>query len=301
MKSSLVIGLVLLLACLPQAAEAILFDLLDGILDSIVAFFCSLPLIDLLCKNDALRVDYYEGFNVNMEITEEQARSLMPSSQFTPVPMKVLNDEDPGVFMLSWYVAVLAGNFVGFETQSKRADLFSYAIDPFGELCIVLVGAIMEVPEFLLDNPWLLDLFKQAVEDLALDSRTGTEGYPHFYASTFEITGNGFQIAVGDQTFGISSIECTTPAVSTFSLEFVNANSQAYRSPIDKHVNYFNQDFVDANVLILGEDCLVIENFEAFVEFNPDGMGLMHSAQYYGSSEIAISWFFEDVTTDATP
>jgi len=287
--------LALLLAFLmPQAADAdIMSDLFGGILDILLGLVCAIPIAgDLLGLPCPLKIDYFEGIQLHFEISEEQARLLMPSQQFTPVKMRILQDgEESAVYMLSWYVARMGGNFIGFYSKSLRADLFIAAMDPSDELCIVFVAAIAEIPKPIRGFPFLVENFQQFLEGFALDSRTEALAYPQYYASTFEISDSGFQITVDDQSFGISTSSCT-PDISKFTPLFVDVNRQTYKSPIDKHINFFDESFALADVFSLDLDCLQIDNLDSFVGFHPEGMGILHSAQAYGDGNVPIVWTY---------
>jgi hypothetical protein len=52
-------------------------------------------------------------------------------------------------------------------------------LDGEGEPGLYFLGAFMENPDIVRSNPVAFEIFKQLVEELALDSSTGEPAYPH--------------------------------------------------------------------------------------------------------------------------
>jgi hypothetical protein len=285
---------------------------------------------DMTC-NESQSYAYYQGINLNFVISESEAKALMPSRNFSPYKIKLLDTDEGKNYYVSWYAAVLAAeDFLGQgESRVGRVDLFTYAKDAAGEVALVIFGAIMEIPAELQD-PAIFEIFKNAVEKLSVDSTTNEIAYPHYYATKMVIDENGFEAIIGNTSIRASvrenlgernmkkigkkgkrtkksskknkstksggrsrSRECNF--ASQFSREFVSINSQAYKSPVDKTVTYFNKDFIDAPVMMLDSSCLDTANLDAF---NPDG-AIFESAHIYGSPARAITWHYEEDTDSA--
>jgi len=88
-----------------------------------------------------------------------------------------------------------------------------------------------------------------------------------------------------------------------FTKQFVNANSIAWRGPVDKNVNFFNQDFIDVPVQAYKVDdvCESAQQIGHLRKQIPSSAQL-ESIEAYGSSDEAIVWKYDDViSTEGTP
>jgi hypothetical protein len=253
-------------------------------------------------------VRYFEGFNLNYEITEEQASSFLPSRQFTPMKLKIVQDtgkrrtkRNHGAYLISWYIAVIAVEFGGTEWLITRGDLFTHAFDGSGEPTLILLAALAEVPPALLQLPpdaadAAAHAYKEALESISLDSRTGEPAHPIILGREFNFHNDGFEGHVGDEVFRLqTSCNGAGERTTSFTRAFIIANSQVFRSPIDKNVNFFNKDFIDAAVRDLPTECVSVEYPDSLAALLPTGATLV-SVQAYGSTDDAISWHYEDET-----
>jgi len=163
-----------------------------------------------LSMSDTLSVDYYEGFNLNFIIDESDAEFLMFSPAFTPLKLDGTHvideinldtkrnlrgewaehtESSSNGYYYSLYAAKLGVDINGQKHRVGRADLFTYALDPHGKLSVLLVGCYMEIPKMLQDlGEAGIEHYHQLITDLAPDSRTGGEAYPHFLVETFDFT-----------------------------------------------------------------------------------------------------------------
>ena len=163
-----------------------------------------------LSKSDTLSVDYYEGFNLNFIIDESDANSLMFSLDFIPLKLDGTHvidsinldtkrnlrgeweehtESSSNGYYYSLYAAKLGVDINGQKHRVGRADLFTYALDPHGKLSALLVGCYMEIPKMLKDlGEAGIEHYHQLITDLAPDSRTGGEAYPHFLVEKFDFS-----------------------------------------------------------------------------------------------------------------
>ncbi len=233
---------------------------------------------------------YHEGYNLNFEITEDQARSLLPTN-LTPVPLKLLETDPEPAYYLSWYMAVL--DPVESSYSITRIDLFTYAKNQNGELALQFVSSFMGVPEAIGSDESVLALFKEIFDFFARDSRTGEAAYPHYYTESLIADHDTFKLIYEDSTIEASACEPLTVG-ERFTSEFVAANSQIYRNEIDKNVNYFNQSFINVNVETRNPDCITHKNLKGFHPLLEN----LKSIHFYGSKDKDIVWYYEMCTDD---
>ena len=100
----------------------------------------------LVEKGDIFTTSYNEGYNLNFEISETQAASLLPPD-FTPLAISIIETDTPRYY-LSWYMAVLDSS--GLAPTVNRIDLFTYATDPEGELALHFVSSYISMPKSLI-------------------------------------------------------------------------------------------------------------------------------------------------------
>lgn len=292
-----------------------------------------------LSQSDTLSVSYYEGVNVNFLIHKDDAEKLMPYSQFTPLILdgthikstnKVswrarglrgeatnntfANTSIATTSAVGYYISLYAAK-IGVEINGEhhrvgRADIFTYVTDPYGKLSLLIVGCYMEIPKVLQELGEVgevgIEHYKQLITDLAPDSRTGKEAYPHFLVEEFNFTDNGLIMSGGDlkddESIVLDVTSCDGSEAS-FTKQFVNANSIAWRGPVDKNVNFFNQDFIDVPVQAYKVDdvCESAQQIGHLRKQIPSSAQL-ESIEAYGSSDEAIVWKYDDViSTEGTP
>ena len=70
---------------------------------------------------------------------------------------------------------------------------------------------------------------------------------------------------------------------------FVLANSQIYRTEVDRNVNFFNQRFIRAPVRKIDRTCVESSNLEGFHPLCRD----LESVHYYGSKDAPSRWYIE--------
>ncbi len=243
-------------------------------------------------KGEIFKTSYNEGYNLNFEISLSQANELLPDD-FTPLSLKITESESQPHYYLSWYMAVMDTN--GLDPVN-RIDLFTYATDPQGELTLYFVSSYISVPQSLIDLG-MYDVFKEIFDAFARDSATGEPAYPHFYTNEFSLNSDTFNLVYEDSSIGTSPC-APVSATGTFTREFVMANSQIYRNAYDKNVNYFNQNFMKANVETRSIDpsCISHANIAGFHPYL-SGTNL-RSVQFYGSSDKKITWYYETCTNN---
>ena len=260
-----------------------------GLIDTIreAAFTWMLKLGLLFNKKTIYTIDYFEGYNLNFKITEDQARSLLPDN-ITPVAIKILENEPEAHYYISWYLAVMKNN--DSATAINRVDLFTYGRDQNGELCLYFLSSVMEIPKFIGSSRFLLNRYKAAMEFFARDSQTGGPAYPHYFTKTLQADSNTFYVQYEDSF--IETENCAPVATDDrFSLDFIMANSQIYRNAYDKNVNYFNQSFINAKVETRDINCFSYENLEGFHPMLE--IENLKSIQFYGCKDRKITWYFE--------
>lgn len=258
-------------------------SLLEGLPDAALDWIVRLGM--LFNKATVFTISYHEGYNLNFEITEEQARSVLPDN-LVPLPLKLLESDSEPRYYVSWYLAVMGGD--GSGDAVKRVDLFTYAKDQDDDLALYFLSSITEVPEAIKNNELSLAMYKNVLESFARDSQTGEPAYPHYYADVLTADQDTFEVVYGALSVKLEACEPVTQN-ERLSREFVMANSQIYRTAIDKNVNYFNQSFIDAKVETREPDCLRSENLEEFDPMLAD----LKSIHFYGSQDRKITWYFE--------
>lgn len=230
------------------------------------------------------RISYTEGYNLNFEITEDTARSLLPDN-IRPLKLKIMETDDSEKYYLSWYVAGMQG-----EDNIKRIDLFTYGVDQNNERTLYFVSSVMELPEQFKNNVLSSTVFKKALDYMARDTQTGKPSYPHFYTDKLKVTRDILRLQLENAV--VETLSC--PALASngrFSKDFVMANSQIYRNSHDKNVNFFNQSFIDAPVESRNPQCISMENIELFHPMLKQDA--LKSVQFYGSPKKQIRWYFE--------
>ena len=154
----------------------------------------------------------------------------------------------------------------------------------------------------LQNDPELIEMYHETITEFALDSSTGEAAYPHFLTFEFSVDERGLVMAGGDlETSIVLDVKdnCDT-SLAYFTKQFVNANSIAWRSAIDKNINYFNQDFISAPVQVytLDDKCKSSLQMGHLLRQIPASSKL-ESMEYYGSSDEAITWKYDDSTVTA--
>jgi hypothetical protein len=247
---------------------------------------------------------YFDGFNLNFELTKEQAEALMPSSDFSPLALSLdtndgeapLTSEDldqsSSCYYLTWYVANTGVKIGDLDLRLARADLFTYTLDAFGELSHVFLAAIVEVPEAF-SSPDARPGYEAAVESFAQDSRTGMTAFPHYFTESFHIYDDGFDFTLNGETVGVSTAGCNSAQSAFLSREFLLISSQVYRSPVDKYNNYYNKDLILAPVKRYKKTCVEFQNSEGWAALNPVDAAFAYLSAF-GRSDVPITWQFED-------
>ena len=87
-----------------------------------------------------------------------------------------------------------------------------------------------------------------------------------------------------------------------FTQQFVNANSIAWRSPIDKNVNFFNQEFIAAPVQAYTENgCMSVQQLGHLLEQLPPSAKL-ESVESYGTTNEVMTWKYDESSvSEGTP
>ncbi len=248
-------------------------------------FHVVLRLIMLFKGKTLFKIDYLEGYNLNFEITEEQARSLMPNN-LKPLSLKLLECDEKPAYYLTWYIASMDTD--ESEQNLERVDLFTYAIDENDEFCLYFISSIMELPEAVKKSKFGKKIFSRLFDFFARDSRTGKAAYPHYYTQTVKANPDSFVVKYDDSTIEAKEWKVLSEG-EQFDRTFVLTNSQIYRNEVDKNVNFFNQRFMSANVKLIDLTTIATENLQGFHPFCEN----LVSAHYYGSKDKASTWYFE--------
>ena len=103
---------------------------------------------------------YYEGYNFNFEISEEQAHSLLPDN-LAPIKIKILESDPEPRYYLSWYMAVVDAGEAGMNIT--RIDLFTFAERENGELSLYFVSSYMDVPQAFREDPAVFAVFGTSI------------------------------------------------------------------------------------------------------------------------------------------
>ena len=260
---------------------------------------------------EVLSVDYFSGFNLHFQIDELAARNLMPSSHFDPLKLDGLYLETSqsgqsgggasmSGYYTSFYAAKIGVEFGGDEVTVGRADVFTYATDAKDELSLVITAAYLEVPASFQDEPHL-SAYKGILRGFASDSRSGLDAYPHIFVHEFALNEEGLTLSGGDIGDGDEIVINVTNCDKTdafFSSQFVDANRVAWRSPVDKNINYFGDDFVSAPVSVfdIGKtSCKSSQKMGGLLQQMP-ASAQFAGIDFYGSPDDPITWTYEDST-----
>lgn len=244
-----------------------------------------LRFIMLLGKETVFKLDYYQGYNFNFKITKEEAESLLPKN-LKPLKLKLLKSDPKPDYYLSWYLASVDSS--AKARAMERIDLFTYAIDDNDEYCLFFVASIMELPDFVAKNKVNKKMFTRLFDFFARDSHTYKSAYPHYYTNKVRARDDSFVCEYGDSA--IEAVQWKTKSKNEqFDPIFVLANSQIYRTDIDKNVNFFNQRFICAPVRHIDLSSIKSKNLEGFYPLCKK----LVSAHFYGSREKPSRWYFE--------
>jgi hypothetical protein len=254
----------------------------DRLLESAMNWFINSGFI--FEKGEVFSISYSDGYNINFEITRDQARELLPDN-IRPVKLKILENEDEPKYYISLYLA-------GMESSDamERADVFTYGMDHNDELTMFFLAGVMELPDRIKNSEMQMDMFERVLDHMAKDSRTGEAAYPHYYSDNISSDEDTLIITYEDAKVELKKCEPLT-VDNRFSLAFVLVNSQIYRTDIDRNVNYFNQSFINAKVQEKDLDCVEVENPEKFHPMLKKEN--LISVQRYGSKNRQIRWYFE--------
>jgi hypothetical protein len=235
-------------------------------------------------KADAFTISYSEGYNINFEITQDQARELLPDN-IRPVKLKILENEEAPRYYISLYLA-------GMESSDamERCDVFTYGIDHNDELTMFFLAGIMQLPDMVKSEGIQKDMFEKVLVYMARDSRTGEAAYPHYYSENISSDADTLIVTYEDAKVELQKCDPAT-VDNRFSRPFVLVNSQIYRTDIDRNVNYFNQSFINAKVQEKDLNCLKVENPEKFHPMLKKEN--LRSVQYYGAKNKQVRWYFE--------
>jgi hypothetical protein len=236
-------------------------------------------------KETVFKIDYNEGYNFNFEISEEEARSLLPGN-LRPLELKLCKSDEEPSYYLSWYLASM--DAAESENDAQRVDLFTYCVDENDELSLFFISCIMEIPKNLEKRDLLRKFYMRTFDFFARDTKTGEVSYPHYFSKRTKADTNSFVVELNDSVIKSDRIRRIGDR-QHWDLTFVMANSQIYRNSHDKNVNFFNQRFIDASV-----QCVDLENIETtnLEGFHPLCKNLK-SIHFYGSNDKPSKWYFE--------
>ena len=235
-------------------------------------------------KADAFTISYSEGYNINFEITIDQALELLPDN-IRPIKLKILENEEAPRYYISLYLA-------GMESSDamERCDVFTYGIDHNDELTMFFLAGIMQLPDMVKSEGIQKDMFEKVLVYMARDSRTGEAAYPHYYSENIFSDADTLIVTYEDAKVELQKCDPAT-VDNRFSRPFVLVNSQIYRTDIDRNVNYFNQSFINAKVQEKDLNCIKVENPEKFHPMLKKEN--IRSVQYYGAKNKQVRWYFE--------
>lgn len=245
-----------------------------------------LKLFMAMQKETLFTLDYRAGYNLNFRVTEEELRELLPDN-LVPLKLKLLESDPQEQYYISWYLAGLGSESI---TTINRLDVFTYITDENGDMGLYFLSGVMQMPNFIRRFGFTRAMYEELLEFLARDSLTGKAAYPHFYADTFVASKDEMSIHLGDSFIEFKDCSIELPN-EQFSMDFILANSQIYRTARDKNTNYFNQSFIKANVEMRAQDCIQTNNIEFFHPLLK--MENLDSVHFYGSDDKDITWYFE--------
>jgi len=218
---------------------------------------------------------------------------------------------DDGSYLVTLNASKIAVQFEEGAAQEQvgRGEVTTYAINPDGDPSLIVLAAFIEVPAIFQLDESRLRAYKDSVENSALDSRTGQVAYPHYFVFKFHIHDDGIHLSGGDLIddsiiiqLDRNRIDCEQSS-SKFSRDFVATSTLVYRSPVDKIVNFFNKNLIDANIQELAVDIACYESlaYDSLLKFIPHSAKL-DSIQQYGLNDEAIRRYYEVITSsDDTP
>jgi len=241
--------------------------------------------IMLFGKETVMKIDYYEGYNFNFEITEEEAQSLLPSN-LRPLQLRLCEEDEKPAYYLSWYLAAM--ETMKSDKEAQRVDLFTYCLNEKDELSLFFVSRIMEMPEFFETRARSKKFYLRIFDFFARDTSTGEESYPHYFSKRAKASANSFVVELNDSVIKADEVRRLEKR-HHWDRVFVMANSQIYRNDHDMNVNFFNQRFIDADIRFVDLDCIETENLEGFHPLCKN----LKTVHYYGSKDKPAKWYIE--------
>ncbi len=236
-------------------------------------------------KDTVLQIDYNEGYNFNFEITQEEARSLLPAN-LRPLKLRLCECDDEPAYYLSWYLASM--DTVKSDKDAQRVDLFTYCTNEQDELSLFFVSCIMELPEYFEKSNRGKKLYMRMFDFFARDTINGGESYPHYFSERAKADANSFVVELNDSVIRADQVQRLGER-QHWDLVFVKANSQIYRNSHDKNTNFFNQGFIDANIRFVELDNVETKNLEGFHPLCKN----LKSIHFYGSKDKPSKWYIE--------
>ena len=241
--------------------------------------------IMLFGKETVLRIDYNEGYNFNFEITEEEARSLLPAN-LSPLKLKLCTCDEEPTHYLSWYLASM--DTVKSDKEARRVDIFTYCVNEEDELSLFFVSCIMEMPEYFETRKQGKKFYMRMFDFFARDTRTGGESYPHYFSERVKADANSFVVELNDSLIKTDQVQRIEER-QHWDLVFIKANSQVYRNSHDKNVNFFNQRFIDAKIRFVDLENVETRNLEGFHPLCKN----LKSIHFYGSKDKPAKWYIQ--------
>jgi hypothetical protein len=259
----------------PTAKTPFAFRLIKWLLRSIMLFG----------KETVMKIDYNEGYNFNFEITEEEARSLLPGN-LRPLKLRLCREDEEPTYYLSWYLASM--DTLRSDREAQRVDLFTYCLNDEDELSLFFVSCIMEMPPYFETRKLGKKIYLRMFDFFARDTRTGGVSYPHYFSERTKADANSFVVELNDSLIKADQVKRIEKR-HHWDLVFVKANSQIYRNNHDKNVNFFNQRFIDANIRFVDLGCIETRNLEGFHPLCRN----LKSVHFYGSKDKPAKWYIE--------
>lgn len=237
-------------------------------------------------EKNLFTIDYGYGFNLHFETTAAELQAHLPK-HLKPLKIKTLAKDRFSKYLVSMYVAQTDLKGITNGTSIGRADIFTYVTDRDNKKALYFLSAVQEPPPF---KGFMLKVYEYISKFFAIDPVDFSLAYEHQNADDISVGNNRFIISKAESQITLPPQDLSKGRKTKFHMDFVLANSQIYRGKYDtKNVNYFNQDFIDAEVTVWNKNSVVVENAE---QLHPLCRELAGIESYEGET-APIRWYFE--------
>jgi len=228
------------------------------------------------------KMDYEFGIMINYEVSREAIAPYIPAP-LVPISLKMLDTDPEAKFYVSLYLARCGIN--DNVHRQNRADVFTYIKDSKGQLGMMFLSVLCEIPPTLPKK--LIPKFMGMSKSLMIDSGSGKCTLPHMELDSMDVSQDMVNVKMGETLFESSF---KVQGTHVFHNDFVLTNSQIYHSGKDRTINFFNQEFMSAPIYDID---LAVVNAVATEQWHPLCIpSNLASVQKYGNAENPIRWYF---------